>query len=250
MIRNSDAALQRFLGRLLCRSPLTDTEQAAILDLRGHVVRVAAHRDIVLPGEETGSACLVVDGLVARFDQMSNGTRQITSLYIPGDMCDLHSVVSPTAGWGLTAVAPTVTLRILHSDLRELAIKYPGIAFAFWRDTTVETSIAAKWVSNVGRREARSRMAHLFCEIGIRTERAGIGTRNDFPLPMTQNQLGDALGLTPVHVNRTLQTLRQDGLVATENRRVHVARWKELADVAEFDPRFLLMTERPDAVAA
>lgn len=250
MIRNSDSALQRFLARLLCRSPLSSDEQAAILNLRGQTVQVAAHRDIVLPGEETGSACLVIDGLVARFDQMSNGTRQITSLYIPGDMCDLHSVVSPTAGWGLTAVAPTSTLRILHSDLRELAVKHPGIAFAFWRDTTVDASIAAKWVSNVGRRDARSRMAHLFCEIGIRAERAGIGSRTDFPLPITQTQLGDALGLTPVHVNRTLQTLRHDGLVATENRRVHVARWNELADLAEFDPRFLLEAERPDAIAA
>lgn len=249
MSKANDAPLERFLARLLSRSSLSDVEQAAILGLRGRAVTVATHRDIIAPGETTTTACLVIDGLVARFDQMADGLRQFTSLYIPGDLADLHSVVSPTAGWGLQAITNTTTLRILHSDLNALAVRHPAIAFAFWRQTAVDASILGKWVSNLGRRDARSRLAHLFCELGIRMELAGIGSRTDFPLPMTQTHLADALGLTSVHVNRTLQTMRHDGLVATENRRVRVGRWSELVHVAEFDPQFLLLPERTDLAA-
>ena len=250
MTKASHPALERFTARLLSRSSLSDDEQAAILNLRGRAVQVANHRDIIVPGETTSSACLVVDGLVARFDQMADGSRQLTSLYIAGDMCDLHSVVSPTAGWGFQAVTNTTVMRILHSDLHELAVRHPAIAFAFWRDAVVDASVLAKWVGNVGRRDARSRLAHLFCELGLRMEAAGLGSRTDFPLPMTQTYLADALGLTPVHVNRMLQTLRHDGLVSTENRRVRVERWSELAHVAEFDPQFLLLKQHPDDLAA
>jgi CRP-like cAMP-binding protein len=249
MTRASNAPLERFLARLLSRSSLSGDEQAAILNLRSRAVQVASHRDIIAPGGMTSSACLVVEGLVARFDQMADGLRQFTSLYIAGDMCDLHSVVSPTAGWGLQAITNTTILRIFHADLRELAVRHPAIAFAFWRQTVVDASILAKWVSNVGRRDARSRLAHLFCELGLRMELAGIGSRTDFPLPMTQSHLADALGLTSVHVNRTLQTMRHDGLVVTENRRVRVGRWSELVHVAEFDPQFLLLPELPNLAA-
>ena len=246
----SGASLERFLARLLSRSSLSGDEQAAIRNLRGHAVQVAAHRDIIGPGDTTISACLVMDGLVARFDQMADGLRQFTALYIAGDMCDLHSVVSPTAGWGLQAIASTTILRVPHTDLRELTVRHPAIAFAFWRDAVVDASVLAKWVSNVGRRDARSRLAHLFCELGFRMEAAGLGSRTDFPLPMTQTHLADALGLTPVHVNRTIQTMRRDGLVATENRRVRIERWSELAHIAEFDPQFLLLREQSNSIAA
>lgn len=248
MTRAGDATLERFLARLLRRSPLNSEEQAAILRLRGHVVQATAQRDIITPGQETGSACLVADGMVARLDEMANGVRQITALYISGDMCDLHSVAAPVAGWGLQALTTTTVLRILHSDLRELAVRYPTIAFAFWRDMAVDASVLAKWVSNIRRNEARPRLAHLLCEIGVRSEHAGIGSRTDFLLPMTQIQIADALGLTSVHVNRTMKALRRDTLVALDGRRVRVERWNDLADVAAFDPRFLLIEPRPDLI--
>ncbi len=192
----------------------------------------------------------MVDGMVARFDRTVDGARQITALYIAGDMCDLHLVVSPTAGWGLQALTTTTVLRILHADLRELAVKHPAIGLAFWRDTAADASVLAKWVSNIGRNDARSRLAHLLCEIGVRSEHAGIGSRTDFPLPMTQTQLADSLGLTSVHVNRTIQALRQDALLRMEGRRVRVERWNELADAAEFDPRFLLIEQHSDVIPA
>jgi CRP-like cAMP-binding protein len=244
------AALTRFLERLLRRSCLSAEEQAEILGLKSHVAQADNHRDIVRPGMKVDHACLVVAGLVGRFDQMADGQRQITAIHIPGDMCDLHSVVSPIAGWGLEALTTTTILRIPHADLRELAMRYPAIALAFWRDTTADASIFAKWVSNIGRREARARLAHLFCELGMRMEQAEVGTRTDFPMPIAQVQLADALGLTPVHVNRTLQMLKREGIVAKNDKTIHVSDWTSLAAIAQFDPAFLLITPPGEREAA
>lgn len=249
MATSNYTPLSRFLDRLLRRSRLGEVEQEAILNLRSHAFQVDAHRSIVSPGEEVSYACLVADGIAARYDQMRDGRRQFTAIHVPGDMCDLHSVVAPVAGWGIEALSTTTVLHIPHSDLRALTTSYPAIALAFWRDTTADASLLAKWVANLGRKSALARMAHLLCELGVRMEQAGLGTRTQYPLQVTQEQLADALGLTPVHVNRTLQTLRAGGLVRMQQRIVYVADWDGLAQQAEFDPGFLLI-DRPPALEA
>ena len=234
-------ALKKFLTRLLLRSPLSGPEREAILALHGHDAVTDAHRDIVRPGQTVDFACLVVEGLAGRFDQLANGQRQITALHIPGDMCDLHSVPVPHAGWGIEALTTTRTLRIRHSLLRELTIQFPEIAFALWRDTIADASILAKWISALGRRSATSRLAHLICEMGMRTEQAGLGTRKEFRLPATQTQLADVLGLTPVHLNRTLQALRRDGVLFKEGPEIRVPDLARIWGIAEFDPQYLLL---------
>jgi CRP-like cAMP-binding protein len=161
-------------------------------------------------------------------------------------MCDLHSVVAPTAAWGITAVTATTIVQVAHTGLRELVNTYPAVALAFWRDGTADASIIAKWVGNLGRQDARARLAHILCEFGIRMEQAGLGTRNSFDLKVTQEQFADALGLTPVHVNRTLQRLRAECLVATQGHRVEIPDWDRLVAVAEFDPAYLLLGHQDD----
>ena len=162
MTTSNHTPLRRFLDRLLRRSSLFEAEQRGILNLPSHASQVAAHRDIVSPGQRVDHACLVVDGLAARFDQMRDGQRQITALHIPGDMCDLQSVVAPTAAWGIAALTTTTVLHIPHRDLRALATSHPAIALAFWRDTTADASVLAKWLGNLGRRDARARWP-TFC---------------------------------------------------------------------------------------
>lgn len=244
--RNSSISL--FLERLLLRSALTPDEQRAIQGLVGEEHRYAAHVDIVRPGETVKSACLVASGLVARYDQMLDGRRQITSFYIPGDMCDLHSVVAPKASWSITAISPVTINRVSHSQLRDLCIHYPGIALAFWRDGTADASVFAKWVGNLGRKNAKARIAHVMCEMGMRTEAAGLGTRTSFDLRTTQEQLGEASGLTPVHVNRTLQEIRAQGLLTFRNGRVDIRDWDSLAALAEFCPDYLMLEGPPHRV--
>ncbi len=250
MATSNHNSMSLFLDRLLRRSCLTDADQQAVLNLKSHAHQVEARRDIVRPGEKVSHATLVVNGLAARFDQMRDGRRQFTALHLAGDMCDLHSTVAPVAGWGIEALTTTTVLYVPHSELTALVARNPSIALAFWRDTTADASILAKWVGNLGRRDARSRMAHLLCELGMRMEQAGLGTRTCYALHATQEQLSDVLGLTAVHVNRTLQALRADGLVRVENRTVHVDNWQLLADAAEFDETYLLVAPFAEQRAA
>jgi CRP-like cAMP-binding protein len=250
METSQNAALSAFLQRLLIRSALTLEEQQAILSLTGESERVPARIDVVSPGETVETSCLVSKGLVARYDQMLDGQRQVTSYYIAGDMCDLHSVVAPKASWSITAVSQASVIRIPHRQLRGLCLDYPAIALAFWRDGTVDASVFAKWVGNLGRKKAKARIAHIMCEMGTRIEAARLGTRMSFELNVTQEQLSEASGLTPVHVNRTLQEIRRDGLLTFAKGHVEVMDWDALASVAEFDPAFLMLAGPSHRVAA
>jgi CRP-like cAMP-binding protein len=234
-------ALTLFVTRLASRSVLTDNEKVALLSLDGKLERVAAHTDIVRPGDQVSHSCLVADGLLARFGQNADGERQITCLYIPGDMPDLASVVSPRAGWGLVALTATTILRVPHHALGRVAAEHPGIAEAFWRDCVADGAIFSEWVVNVGRRDSVSRLAHLLCEMAIRAEKAGQGDRRSFPLPITQADLGDATGLTAVHVNRTLKELRLQSLVEHRRGTVTIHDWGRLVDTGDFDPAFMLL---------
>jgi CRP-like cAMP-binding protein len=235
------SALQLFVSRLASRSALTEDEKIALLALNGHIKQVVAHADFIQQGQQVDHACLVVDGLVGRFGQNRDGARQITCLHIPGDMADLPSVVSPKAGWGLSALTSTTILRIPHADLRRVAATHPGIAEAFWRDCVADGSIFSEWVVNVGRRDAISRLAHVFCEMAIRYEQAGQGDRSTFPLPVTQTDLGDATGLTAVHVNRTLRDLREQSIVELRSGTVTVHDWDRLVKTGDFDAAFMLL---------
>ncbi|WP_442681570.1 Crp/Fnr family transcriptional regulator [Sphingomonas sp. ASY06-1R] len=211
------------------------------MGLNGQIIGVAAHKDFVQQGEQVDHSHLVVEGLVGRFGQSRDGARQTTCLYIVGDMADLPSVVSPTAAWGLAALTRTTILRVAHADLQRIAAQHPGVAEAFWRDCVADGSIFSEWVVNVGRRDALTRIVHLLCEMATRCERAGLGNRNAFPLPITQSDLGDASGLTSIYVNRTLKQLRNQIGVTIKSGMVTVPDWNELVSLGDFDEAFMLL---------
>jgi CRP-like cAMP-binding protein len=241
MIELRGSALQLFVNRLASRSILTEEEIGAILGLRGQLRQVPAHTDFVRLGQQVSHSCLVVEGLVGRFGQNRDGARQITCLYIPGDMADLPSVVSSKSAWGLAALTHTAVLRVPHSDLRRAAAKHSGIGEAFWRDCVADGSIFSQWVVNIGRRDALARLAHLFCEMAVRSERAGQGDKLTFPLGATQSDLGDATGLTSVHINRTLRELRIRSIATIRRGRVIIQDWDQLVSVGDFDDGFMLL---------
>ncbi|MEA3012942.1 MAG: hypothetical protein QOD42_1487 [Sphingomonadales bacterium] len=231
--------LQPFLTKLLSHSALGEAERQAILDLPAHPGRIQTHRDFVRLGERVGHACLVVEGLVGRFGQNRDGKRQITAVHIPTDMVNLQSVAVPEACSALQALAVTTILRIPHPALRDVARCYPAIAQAFWRESVIDAAVLAEWVVNVGRRDARSRMAHLLCEIACRTHAAGRRVGLRFEFPATQAHVADMLGLTSVHVNRTAQALRKENVVRIETHAIEILDWKRLAAIGEFDPGYL-----------
>jgi CRP-like cAMP-binding protein len=241
MLPSHVCALQLFLDRLTSRSVLTEEEKGDVLGLKGEMKQVAAHVDFVQQGELVDHSCLLVDGIVGRFSQDSEGARQTTCLYIPGDMADLPSVVSPKAGWGLAALAPTTILRVPHTELGRIAALRYGLAEAFWRDCVADGSIFSEWVVNVGRRDALARTAHLLCEMAVRYQRIGQGDKRMFPFPVTQADLGDATGLTSVHVNRTLKELRERSIVTARGGKITIHDWDALVSVADFNDAYLLL---------
>jgi CRP-like cAMP-binding protein len=243
MADTGTVALTRFLRRLDLRSRLGADEQDALLAVRRSARAVSAYTDIVRLGEHVDHICLVAEGYVGRFDQIASGARQIVAIHIPGDMADLPSVVSPKAGWALQSLTPATIVSIPHEAIRALTRRYPALTEAFWRDCVVDGSIFAQGIVNVGRRDAEMRLAHLLCELSMRLDAAGLGTRLSFPLPLTQAVIADALGLTQVHVNRTFKRLRDAGILSIASRSITIHDWDRLARQGEFDATYLLMDQ-------
>jgi CRP-like cAMP-binding protein len=240
------SALQTFVDRLNRRSSLAGEEAAAILSLPATPAQVRANRDFVSMGEETDHACLIVEGLVGRFGQTKGGARQITAMHIPGDMADLHSVVVPKAGSALQALSTTTILRIPHRSIRAIAHEYPSVAEAFWRECVVDAAILSQWVVNVGRRDALARTAHLLCEMALRYQEIGRAAGLSFDFPATQMQLADCLGLTAVHVNRTLKAMKETGVVRVVRHTVQIVDWPRLTEIGDFDPVYLQIPSPAD----
>lgn len=238
-------ALALWLRRLEMRSPLTDFDRETVMGLPGQVRRYASSRDVVRLGERTHSSCLVVDGIVARFGQTSEGHRQLTALYIPGDMADLHSAVLPVVSAPLQSTVSATIYTVSHDILRRAAERSPTLARAFWRDCVADAQIASEWLLNVGRRGALAKLAHLLCELSCRYGAIGLPNR-EFSLNLTQTHIGESLGLTGVHVNRMMRALRDRGLVATEGTVLRILDWHGLVGVGDFDPGYLHLRRETD----
>lgn len=246
MLASADPNLQSFIDRLTRRSVLTDEEREAILALPTRASKVDGNRDFVRIGERVDHCCFIVEGMMGRFGQTSDGARQITALHAPGDIADLHSVVRPVGTSAIQALSSTTVLRISHNDLREVASRFPAVAEAFWRDCVVDAAVLSQWVVNVGRRDAKSRIAHLLCELAVRTGNDQTPQMN-YSFPATQAHLADMTGLTPVHVNRMLKALRGDGLATVRSGTVQIHDWSLLKNVGEFDAGYLDADTAPDA---
>jgi CRP-like cAMP-binding protein len=237
--------LQRFLDRLTRRSILSAAEQQAILQLPGHAERHVANHDIVELGQYVDHACFLMAGFIGRFSQNADGVRQITAIYVPGDMPDLYSVVQPNCTSGLQALSTTKVIRVPHRALRAAASQYPAVAEAFWRDCVVDAGIHVEWVTNVGRRDARSRVSHLFCELAERLGVKTVSNQRVFALDLTQSQLSDATGMSLVHANRVLRDLREMEVLEFRERKVRVSDWNKLVSIADFDPTYLHLGTSP-----
>jgi CRP-like cAMP-binding protein len=166
-----------------------------------------------------------------------------------GDVVDLQNSLLRRSDHNVQALTNIDVAYIPVEAIQNLAFERPNVGKAMWYETLVDASIFREWTLNVGRRDARTRTAHLLCEFAMRLEVAGLGEQFDYELPMTQDQLADALGLNPVHVNRTLKALEAEGLIERTRRSVRIVNWKALANVGDFDPNYLhLETELVDAI--
>lgn len=236
----ADRSLEVFVNRLLSRSHLDDVERAAIIGLAWERERVAAGQELARFGARTNQTYLVEAGAIGRYSQMRNGARQIVAMHIAGEMADLCAVVLPRSSWCYQALIPSTVLRIAHADLLTLCERYPAIARAFWRDCIVDMEIISEWLVSIAQRPAESRLAHLMCELQCRYEQAGqIALDGSFWFPVTQAQLADILGMTSIHANRMVRSLREKGLATISKSIITVHDRSALERLAEFSPDYL-----------
>jgi CRP-like cAMP-binding protein len=228
---------RRFLAKLERHTRLTADEQNAVLRLDGANDAVPRESEFVRRGADLNSCSFIVSGLVARAGYTAWGKRQIMAFYVPGDMPDLHALMMPHATASLLAVTDASVLRIPTAALREVMVQYPAVAEALWRETAIDASIANEWVMNIGQRSAKERIAHLICEMAQRLVNSPSG-KFDFAFPASQGDLADATGMSPVHDNRVLQTLRKENVVQMNRQKATVYDWNTLQNIAGFDPSY------------
>jgi CRP-like cAMP-binding protein len=179
-----------------------------------------------------------MEGFACRYKLRPNGARQITDYLLPGDHCNLDTLPGEKLG-SLIALTPTKVARISFDALSSAQRDYPGIARAFRKAAVVEGAILREGLMNMGRRSADERLAHFFCELYARMHAVGLVQRHSFRVPLTQFDLGDTLGLSYVHVNRTLQSLRQQGLFTLSSKTLTILNPEGLKQLAGFDPSYL-----------
>ena len=242
--------LDRLVGELALQSPLDDEDRQSILDLPIRLRRLDPLAYLVRDGVLPLSCSVLVDGFAFRQKVTGNGSRQILALCLPGDAVDLQHVFLNIADHSVQMLTPGTVADIKRGDLHELIMTRPAISAAMIKLTLIEASIMREWVVNVGRRHARERIAHLLCEFAVRAEAKGLSSEG-FDLPITQEQLADATGLTPVHVNRILKALEADGLIHRQRRQIHFESWRALQQVGDFNWEYLhLPSEQRDAIQA
>jgi CRP-like cAMP-binding protein len=194
---------------------------------------------IVREGQQATDCCLLLRGFAFRQKLLSNGSRQIISIHIATEFVDLQNGLLQVADHSVQSLDRCEVAAIPRADILDLASRYPNLRTAMWIDTLIDASIFREWVVNVGRRDARARIAHLLCELALRLEKVGASRHDVVDLPITQEQLADCTGLTAVHTNRTLQSLRRDKLIQFSNGVLQVLDWEGLREAGDFDELYL-----------
>src|SRR5258708_7838156 len=240
--------LEKMVARLGSRAELGASDRDAILALPHHLRTVEPSAYLVRMGERRRTCPVLIEGLAFRQKTTSEGARQIVSLQVPGDLIDLPNLFLNMSDHNVQALTRVTVAEIPIAALQQLALNHPTIAKAMWIDSLIDASIAREWIVNVGRRDARSAIAHVLCEFGTRLKNVGLADNGVYELPMNQEQLGDVVGLTPVHVNRTLQALAVDGLIRRDKRHITVLDWEALRSAGDFSTLYLHLDQGQSAV--
>lgn len=227
------------LRKLERRFGFSSQDRAAFLALPVSAKRLDVGSFIVREADTARSCCVLLNGFAYRHKTVGDGTRQIVSVQIAGDMVDLHNSFLGIADHNVQMLTAGNVALIPVGAVKDLAYAHPAIGRAMLLDTLVDGSIFREWIANVGRRDARTRLAHLICELAVRLQAIGESEARTYLLPLSQEQLADATGLTSVHINRMMQSLRHDGLISTDKRSVTIEDWEGLTTIGDFDTRYL-----------
>lgn len=227
-------------------APLSADDAAHLDELCSDVRLLPAKRDLIKEGDRPEVVFLLVDGWACRYKILPDGKRQIMAYLVPGDLCDVQVFILKQMDHAIGLLSEARVAAIPKDRMLRLFEERPNLARALWWSTLTDEAVLREWLANMGQRDALHRLAHLLAELWLRLRMVGGTSGNSFDLPATQADLGDTLGLTPVHVNRTLQRLRADGLVNWSRGRLHIQDVPGLMAVTQFEPNYLHLDRGPD----
>jgi CRP-like cAMP-binding protein len=199
----------------------------------------AAHSDIVREGDSPRSVKVILEGWAMRYKQLPDGRRQVLALMLPGDICDANAFIYQHMDHSIGALTTVRYAEVSQADFETLLTASPRLTRALWWSGLVTLSIQREWTTNIGQRQAYERIAHLFCEVHARMQAIGLTRGESCDFPLTQTDIADSTGLTPVHVNRMVQALRKDELIELRDKRLKVLAPAQLRRVAMFNPAYL-----------
>jgi CRP-like cAMP-binding protein len=234
--------------QLLCRKlethhPLTREDEQAVSRLPFKLRTLEAQSYLVREGDKPEQCAVLLSGYAFRHKLTGDGSRQILSLHIPGEALDLQHLFVEEADHNVQMLTRGEVAEIPRQVIEELALSNSNLGRAILVYTLAEASVFREWTLNIGRRDSRSRIAHLLCEFAVRLSVQGLKPESGYELPMTQEQLADATGLTPVHVNRVLKGLQTEGLITRNRRMIAFPHWQRLREVADFNTRYLHLAD-------
>ena len=218
-------------------------DRQAIAELCSDARDMEARRNIIREGERPDHVHLMVDGWAARYKLLADGGRQITAFLIPGDFCDLHVTILGEMDHSIATLTKAKVAYVPRRAMDALTDR-PRISKALWWATLVDEAVLRAWIVNIGRRDAGEAVGHMMCELYVRMKNVGLATAHSFELPLTQEEIADALGLTPVHVNRVLQRMRADGLISLKRGALEIHDYERLQEMSGFNPNYLHIEQR------
>ena len=236
---SSESALAPLAAKLARLSPLSAADRAAFLAMPHKVQTVPSGEYLVRDGDAAEHVAGLLSGFAYRHKLTGEGSRQIVSLHMRGDFVDLQNSLLDCADDNVQALTEAEVAFFPSQAVQALALARPAIGKALWIDTLIDASIFREWVLNVGRRDSLTRIAHLLCELSLRLQAAGLCDGHCYTLPMTQEQIADATGLTSVHVNRVLKQLGDQKLIRREGRSLTIDNWDRMTATGDFNRRYL-----------
>jgi CRP-like cAMP-binding protein len=230
-------------------APLTEQDEKVLEGVGSSNEVFTAGSVIIGEGELPRSVFVLTEGLACRYRDMPDGRRQIMTFLLPGDLCDVHVFLIKAMDHSIAALSPVRLAAIPRETVLDLLFNRPRIAAALWWSSLQEEAILRERIVALGRRNAHGRIAYLLCEILWRYQAVGLELDQVVKLPLSQIDLADTLGLTPVHVNRVLMQLRHSGLVTLSNRVLTILDLPGLQAMAGFDSSYLHLGGAPEEVA-
>jgi CRP-like cAMP-binding protein len=227
-----------FVRKLCWGAALSEEDKHIVLGLQRHVSQIEARRDILIDGEKPSSLIVILEGWACRFKLLENGKQQIVSILLPGDISEPFGVLPQFMDYSLGALTPVTLAHLSVNEVRD-AITNLRIEEAFWWDLLFTNALERQHIVSLGRRTALERLAHMICELHVRLGMVGLAIGPSFDLQITQGDIADLLGLSVVHVNRTLQELEAMGLISRRGRMITILDGDGLWNLGDFDPHYL-----------